>query len=104
MGFTCDSLKCCILTGEPVFEHQTQLIAQTLGVSTLIEYGSIECGIIGGQWPDQTLRVRDDHCFVETLPRDDGQHELIVTVLNNAAFPLMRYAIGDLTGSRATTG
>ena len=34
---------------------------------------------------------------METVPREDGRFDLVVTVLGNASFPLLRYAIGDVT-------
>jgi phenylacetate-coenzyme A ligase PaaK-like adenylate-forming protein len=62
-----------------------------------VEYGSVECGLIAAEWPDRTLRVREDVTLVETLPRRDGRCDIIVTVLNNPSFPLIRYTIGDIT-------
>ena len=66
-------------------------------MSAAVEYGSIECGLIAEEWPDRTLRVREDVVFVETLPREDGRYEIVVSVLNNPSFPLLRYALGDVT-------
>jgi phenylacetate-CoA ligase len=61
------------------------------------EYGSVECGFLAGEGPDRTLRVREDMVLLETQPREDGRHDILVTVLNNPAFPLLRYLIGDVT-------
>ena len=96
-GFRCDSLKLFTLTGEPAFPYIVEKIEQTFGVPAAVEYGSIECGLIALEWPDRTLRVREDMVFVETLPREDGRYEIVVSVLNNPSFPLLRYALGDVT-------
>lgn len=92
-----DSLKAVICAGEPVFPATEAVIEQAFGVPTLIEYGSVECGFLAGSSPDGTLRVREDNVLLETLPRDDGRWDIVVTVLTNPAFPLIRYAIGDVT-------
>ncbi len=72
-------------------------IEKTFGVPAAVEYGSIDCGFIAAEWPDRALRVREDVVFVETLPREDDKYEIVVSVLNNPSFPLLRYEIGDLT-------
>jgi phenylacetate-CoA ligase len=96
-GFRCDSLKLFTLSGEPAFPYIVEKIEQTFGAPAAVEYGSIECGFIAGEWPDRTLRVREDAVCVETLPREDGRYEIVVSVLNNRSFPLLRYALGDVT-------
>jgi hypothetical protein len=47
--------------------------------------------------PDRALRVREDGVLLETLPRPDGRFDIVLTVLNNPSFPLIRYALGDST-------
>jgi phenylacetate-coenzyme A ligase PaaK-like adenylate-forming protein len=34
-----------------------------------------------------------------SVAREHGQYDIIVTVLNNPSFPLIRYAIGDVTSA-----
>ena len=96
-GFRCDSLKLFTLTGEPAFPYIVEKIERTFSVPAAVEYGSVECGLVAGEWPDRTLRVREDAVFVETLPREDGRYEIVVSVLNNPSFPLLRYELGDVT-------
>jgi phenylacetate-coenzyme A ligase PaaK-like adenylate-forming protein len=50
-----------------------------------------------GDHGGRALRVREDIVLLETLPRGDGWHEIVVTILNNPSFPLLRYEIGDVT-------
>ena len=72
-------------------------VEQSFGVPAIVQYGAVECGLIAGEWPDRTLRVREDLALVETLPRDDGRFDIVLTVLANPSFPLIRYSIGDIT-------
>jgi phenylacetate-CoA ligase len=95
--FRCDSLRLATMSGEPAFPGLTAAIERALGVPAVVEYGAVECGFIAGQGPDRTLRVREDMTLVETLPRADGGFDIVVSVLNNPSFPLLRYAIDDVT-------
>jgi phenylacetate-CoA ligase len=97
IGFRCPSLKMLVLTAEPVFPHIVKECEEAFGVPTLAEYGSAETNAIAFEWPDRTLRVRDDIFFIETPPREDGRFDIVITVLNSQSFPLIRYAIGDVT-------
>lgn len=92
------ALRAVFLAGEPAFPHIRRTTEQAFGAPTVVEYGSIECGFLAGEWPDRTLRIREDLAIVEAVPRtDDGRHEIVVSVLTNSAFPLLRYGIGDIT-------
>jgi phenylacetate-CoA ligase len=44
----------------------------------------------------RALRVREDIVLLETVRREDGPFDIIVTILNNPSFPLLRYQIGDV--------
>jgi phenylacetate-CoA ligase len=96
-GFQCDSIKLVILTGEPALPFMVEKIENVFGVPAVVEYGSVECGLTAHEWPDRTLRVREDKVFVETQPREDSRYDILVTILGNPAFPLIRYALGDIT-------
>jgi phenylacetate-CoA ligase len=96
-SFRCPSLKVIVASSECIFPHMIQRIERALGAPVAREYGSQECGMIAMDDRDRQLRVREDQLMVETLPRPDGQYDLIITPLNNPSFPLLRYAIGDIT-------
>lgn len=96
-GFRCDSPRLFILTGEPALPVHVDTIERVFSVRTAVEYGAIETGVMASEWPDRTLRVREDVVMIETLPREDGRYEIVATVLVNPSFPLLRYAIGDVT-------
>jgi phenylacetate-CoA ligase len=95
--FQCDSLKLAIMSGEPAYPHFIDEVRRAFAIPAVAEYGATECGVIAGHWPDGTLRVREDVALVETLPRSDGLFDIVVTVLNNPSFPLIRYAIEDVS-------
>jgi phenylacetate-CoA ligase len=97
VGFRCDALKLAVLTGEPAHPHFLEAIRRAFAVPAVVEYGSVECGFLAGEGPDGALRVREDMALVETLPRADGRFDLVITVLGNPSFPLLRYAIEDVT-------
>lgn len=96
-GFQSDTLRLVNLTSEPAFDHMIDTIQRAFGVPAVIEYGSVECGFVAGEWPDRTLRVRDDLVIAETLPRNDGRYDIVLTLLDNTSFPLIRYQIGDIS-------
>ena len=98
VGFRCDSLKFCCLSAEPTYPHLVQAVERSFGVPAVVEYGATECPLIAGEGPDRRCRVREDLVLLETVPLDEvGRHEIVLTVLGNPSFPLLRYAIGDVT-------
>lgn len=96
-GFRCESLKLVNLAAEPAYPHIVAAVERGFGVPAINEYGSSECGFVAGEWPDRTLRVREDIVLVETPPGDDGHHDIVLTILTNHSFPLIRYRIADFT-------
>jgi phenylacetate-CoA ligase len=97
IGFHCPSLKLIVLTAEPAFPHIVEACQDAFGVPAVAEYGAAETNTIAFEWPDRKLRVREDLIFIETSPRSDQRYDIVVTVLNSHSFPLIRYAIGDVT-------
>jgi phenylacetate-CoA ligase len=98
-GFQCDGIRFVILTGEAAAPRIVETVSQAFQAPAIIEYGSVECGFVAGEWPDRTLRVREDIVIAETLPRSDGLFDIVLTMLTNRSFPLIRYQIGDLTSA-----
>jgi len=97
-GYDSESLKLVVATSEPAWPHMIERMERAFHAPVAREYGAIECGIMATDTPrDRMLRVREDQILMETLPRDDGFYDIVVTVLNNPSFPLIRYAIGDVT-------
>ncbi len=90
-------LKLCILTAEPASERMLATIAAAFAAPVVVEYGATECGLIACHWPDGTFRVREDLVYLETLPREDGRFDLVLTNLAEGSFPLLRYAVADVS-------
>lgn len=100
----CPSLRAVVVTGEIATPHVLATIETAFGVPAVVEYGSTECNLIAGLAPDRTLRVREDVVLLETELRTDGRYDLVMTVLGNHAFPLLRYRIEDTSGRPLETG
>ena len=98
-GFHCESLKFVSLTGETTPSTLVSAVESGFGVPALVEYGSVEVPCVANEWPDRTLRVREDFVLLETIARAEGVFEIILTVLTNPSFALLRYRIGDLTAA-----
>ncbi len=96
-GFRCNSLRAVFLTGEAAPAYLVAAVQRAFQAPAVLEYGSVDCGFIAGEWPDHTLRVREDLVILETSPREDGLFDILVTPLTNSAFPMLRYKIGDLS-------
>ena len=92
----CDSIKLVNLTGEPASANMLATVERAFRAPAIMEYGCVELGFVAGQWPDRTLRVREDIVLVETLPRADGLYDILLSDLTNPSFPLLRYQIGDV--------
>ena len=98
-GFSGSWLKAVIMTSEPATPRMQAKVAATFQAPVVVEYGATECELIAGSYPDGTVRVREDLVILETLPNATGGFELVITVLANGSFPLLRYQIGDITDS-----
>jgi len=93
------SLTLAIMTAEPADASMRQHVEQRLGCRAVTEYGATECDLIAYTMPDSTLRTRDDVVFVETLANAHGTYDIVLSVLTNSSFPLLRYCIEDTTAS-----
>ena len=102
-SFDCPSLKVCIVSSEPAYPRMRAAISAGLKVPAVVEYGATECALIAYQHPDGTVRVREDLVMLETIPRVDGRFDIVLTVLANPSFPLLRYSIGDVTDATLST-
>ncbi|MCC7338209.1 MAG: hypothetical protein IT422_24215 [Pirellulaceae bacterium] len=92
-----DSLRHVVVTGEPIDDATMDTIKDALDANVVIEYGSVDCGHMAHQWPDGTLRVREDVVHLETFAQEQTGNAIVVTPLHNLAFPLLRYDLSDLT-------
>jgi len=91
-----DSLKLVVLTSELVTDDIRDTVQRAFRTNVVGEYGAAECQLIAYEDNQHLLRVREDLVMVETLPTQDNYYRIIISVLNNPSFPLLRYDIGDL--------
>ena len=105
------SMRLAIMTAEPADEAMVRRVSERFGCPAAVEYGAVECGLMAYRMPEGRIRTRDDMVMIETVPvasnvdddrkADEGEsnrrYEIVVTVLNNPSFPLMRYRIADTT-------
>ncbi|MEM8670734.1 MAG: hypothetical protein AAGG48_24620 [Planctomycetota bacterium] len=98
------SLKLVILSGEPAHRELVERVSTGLQCDVAIEYGSVECGVMATGDREGNLRVREDAVHLETVPNENGLYDVVVTVLNNPTFPLIRYRIEDLTSEPIRKG
>ncbi len=91
------SLKLITLTSEQVTVDIRNAVQRAFQTNVTEEYGAAECQVIAYEDNEHFLRVREDLVFLETLLVEGGYYRIVVSVLNNPSFPLLRYDIGDLT-------
>lgn len=87
-------------TGDMLHDHMRQQIQSSLGGRVFDYYGSTEVGGIAFECEAGRRHVSDEHVIVETVDdagrpvRDEPGH-LLITDLDNYAFPFVRYRNGD---------
>jgi len=93
-------LKAIIVTGEPLLTHQRELIEGVFGCRVFNEYGCAEFGPVAYECPNGALHINAENVLVEVEATgdavDDGRGNLIMTELNNAGMPMVRYRMGDV--------
>ncbi len=94
-------LKCVITTSEVLTEPTRALLAEAFGTRVFNEYGCGELGTIAHECEHGSLHLSEENMLVEIFDGDrpcppGQQGEIVVTELNNVAFPLIRYRTGDL--------
>ncbi|MFB2567018.1 hypothetical protein [Rhizobium sp. IMFF44] len=98
--------KVFVSTGETLFPHQRALIEDVFGCRIANRYGSAEFGIIAHEdfrvssddiRTSHLMRVVDTHVWVDAYKNlGSGVSPVLITTLNNKAFPLINYTSGDL--------
>lgn len=95
--FACDSIRVVVVTADMLLPHMRATILRGFRAPVVVEYGAVDCGFLAGESRDGLLHVREDQVILETASRADGRYDILVTPLVNAAFPLIRYEIDDVT-------
>lgn len=98
------NLKLVMCSSEVLLPQQQELIQRTLGVPVCNLYGNTEHSVIAGNCPySDMLHVYPQYGILELINEqgqactEDGEvGEIVTTTLTNPAFPLFRYATGDM--------
>jgi phenylacetate-CoA ligase len=89
-------------TGEPLFEHQRQLIGEVFGAPVANEFGSRDIGFTAHDSPSGQMLLLSESIILEVLdeagqPVVPGQPgEAVLTGLCSEAQPFIRYRTGDI--------
>lgn len=106
-------IKTVFVTGEVLFPHQRELIADTLNCPVGNGYGGRDSGFVCHECPQGGMHIMADATIVEILdpqgqPAPEGETgEIVVTDLYSREVPFLRYATGDvgaLTSRRCSCG
>jgi phenylacetate-CoA ligase len=95
-------IKTVFVTGEILFQHQRELIADTLNCPVANGYGGRDSGFVCHECPQGGMHIMADATIVEILdpqgqPVPVGESgEIVVTDLYSREVPFLRYATGDV--------
>lgn len=85
-------LKAVIGTGEPLFQHQRELLERVFQAPVINEYGCHEAAIRGFACPEGgRIHLDEQSCWLEIV-----EGSLVTTDLWNETMPLIRYRCGDV--------
>lgn len=102
-NLSCPKLKTIMACAGTVTAEFRRILEETFGAEVFDKYGSRECSDLACECGlHNGLHVFSPHAFVEVLddynrncpPGQTGR--IVVTLLNNLSFPMIRYEIGDL--------
>jgi phenylacetate-CoA ligase len=106
-------VKMVFVTGEVLFPHQRDLIAETLNCPVGNGYGGRDSGFVCHECPQGGMHIMADATIVEILDAqgrpmpEDEPGEIVVTDLFSREVPFIRYATGDVgawTSRKCTCG
>ena len=88
----CPTLKLVIVTSEVCTIEDRGVLNKAFDLPIYSEYGASEFGYIGTQDSKNHWKVANELLFLE----NDSDGNILITDLNNRAFPFIRYNIGDI--------
>lgn len=94
-------LRCMIVTAEPLYDFQRDVIEKAFRTHVSVEYGARDAGLMAGQCPLGGIHLNAELTYVEfgppgTQTAEDGAGEVVVTNLDSRVVPIIRYRTGDL--------
>ena len=101
-SFPVGSIEGLIAISEQMTAEMQQRIARVFNAQVCQTYGLNEIGLVAAMCEAGRYHVHSEHCIVELINKEDQPCKvgetgrIIVTALNNAAMPLIRYDTDDL--------
>lgn len=102
-NFSDISPKGVITTGEPLYDHQRQLISRAFNCPVFDSYRCREVGPIAQECQEHNgMHINAESLYVEVVPPEEpekydaGIGEIVVTDLLNYGMPFIRYSLGDM--------
>lgn len=95
-------VKAVFVTGEILYPHQRELIAETLNCPVTSGYGGRDSGFVSHECPQGGMHIMADATIVEIIDPQgrrlpEGEvGEIVVTDLYSREVPFLRYATGDV--------
>jgi phenylacetate-CoA ligase len=93
-------LRGVITTAETLDRVTRQLLSSAFGCAVFDFYGMSEMGLVGWECTEHRgYHISDDTLIVEAIPLEEagnGLHRLVMTNLEAAAMPFIRYDSGDI--------
>lgn len=96
LGVRLPALRWITVGAESLLPLQRSRIEEAFGLTPLQHYGTAEGVANISECPNGALHVDEDFAGVEFEPLGDGQYRILGTNFTNFAFPLIRYAVGDV--------
>ncbi len=84
-------IKAVVTESEKCHDFQREVMERVFKAPVVENYGCMEFGMVAQPAKDGRLCINEDHVVVETTPDGDA----VLTNLDEFAFPLVRFKIGD---------
>ena len=95
-------LRVVCTTGEPLFEHQRELIGEAFRAPVANEFGSRDIGFTAHDTPQGQMLLMSESIILEVLDEEGrpvapgNTGEAVMTALESFAQPFIRYRTGDI--------
>jgi phenylacetate-CoA ligase len=95
--------RAIIMTGEELYDFQSELFSKVFGCETYSYYSTNEVNAIASECPEHSgYHISAENVIVEIVNDEDkpvpvgGEGRILVTSLHNYGMPFIRYKIGDV--------
>ena len=88
--------KVIFTTAEMLSEAQRQYISDMFDCPVVQEYGCSEVDIIAFECSKKIYHLNSERLYVEFIPSETGNYEIVISDLDNKCMPIIRYRLGDL--------